>query len=83
MSRAAKITLGAAIFGSAFIVWGVHHLQIQERETMYQGVLRDEVRRREKMRQREEDLQRSLEKRELYERVQNVSKPAPDPTGAT
>ena len=99
MSRAAKITLTASVLGSALIIWGVHHLQEQEREvccayhdadhdpitsntqTMFQGVLRDDERRREKMRQREEDLQRSLQKRELYERVQNVSKRAPDPDG--
>ncbi|KAI0653169.1 hypothetical protein C8Q70DRAFT_885695, partial [Cubamyces menziesii] len=73
MSRAAKITLTVSVLGSALIIWGVHHLQEQERETMFQGVLRDDERRREKMRQREEDLQRSLQKRELYERVQNVS----------
>ncbi|KAI0741631.1 hypothetical protein C8Q80DRAFT_1274027 [Daedaleopsis nitida] len=82
MSRAAKFTLGVAVLGSALIIWGVHHLQIQERETMYLGVLRDEQRRRDKMKQREEDLQRSLEKREVYERVQTVSSPAPDPTGS-
>ena len=100
MSRAAKITLGASILGSALIIWGVHHLQTSEREvrpfcvldsvgltryrlqTMYQGVIRDDERRREKMRQREEDLQRSIEKRELYERVQAVSSPATDPTGS-
>ncbi|KAH9893522.1 hypothetical protein C8Q73DRAFT_648363 [Cubamyces lactineus] len=81
MSRAAKLTLTASVLGSALIIWGVHHLQEQERETMFQGVLRDDERRREKMRQREEDLQRSLQKRELYERVQNVSKRAPDPDG--
>jgi len=44
---------------------------------MYQGVLRDDVRRLEKHRQREEALQESLRKRELYERVQTVSNPAP------
>ncbi|OSD04845.1 hypothetical protein PYCCODRAFT_1433187 [Trametes coccinea BRFM310] len=81
MSRAAKITLGLSVVGSAFIVWGVHHLQTQERETMFKGVLRDDERRREKMRQREEELQRSLQKRELYERVQSVSKHTPDSEG--
>ncbi|KAI0369135.1 hypothetical protein BV20DRAFT_946685 [Pilatotrama ljubarskyi] len=81
MSRAAKLTLGASILGSALIIWGVHFLQERERETMYQGVLRDDERRREKMRQREEELQRSMQKRELYERVQTVSKHAPDPEG--
>lgn len=48
-------------------------------QTMYQGVLRDDERRREKMRQREEDYQRSIQKRELYERVQTVSKPVLEP----
>ncbi|KAI0358016.1 hypothetical protein OH77DRAFT_1397484 [Trametes cingulata] len=81
MSRAAKLTLGASILGSALIIWGVHFLQERERETMYQGVLRDDERRREKMRQREEELQRSMQKRELYERVQTVSKRAFDSEG--
>lgn len=39
---------------------------------MYKGVLRDDERRREKMRQREMELQESLRKRELYERSQRV-----------
>lgn len=41
---------------------------------MYKGVLRDDERRREKMRQRQEDLEASQRKRELYERVQAVEK---------
>ena len=40
---------------------------------MYQGVLRDDERRREKMKKRQEDLQESLRKREEYERVQSVT----------
>jgi protein PET117 len=43
---------------------------------MYKGVLRDDARRLEKMRQREEELRESQRKRELYERVQTV------PTGS-
>jgi len=43
---------------------------------MYQGVLRDDERRREKMKQREEDLKASQNKREIYERVQAVEKAA-------
>jgi protein PET117 len=39
---------------------------------MYQGVLRDDIRRREKMRQRQEDLNASKKKRELYEHTQTV-----------
>lgn len=40
---------------------------------MFQGVLRDDVRRKEKMRQREEDLEESIQKRAIYERVQHVT----------
>lgn len=39
-------------------------------QNMYKGVLRDDERRLEKMRKREEDLQASLQKRELYEKLQ-------------
>lgn len=41
---------------------------------MYKGVLRDDDRRREKMRQRQDELEESRRKRELYERVQAVEK---------
>ena len=44
---------------------------------MYKGVLRDDVRRREKMKQREQDLIASQQKRELYERMQNVTRSSP------
>ncbi|GBE86352.1 hypothetical protein BKA93DRAFT_775721 [Sparassis latifolia] len=81
MSRAAKATLIGSVFASAFIIWGVHHLQTRERETMYKGVIRDDERRREKMRQREEDLHESLRKREIYERVQPVSSSATRDSG--
>jgi len=46
----------------------------KERETMYQGVLKDDKRRREKKRQREEELLASQRKREIYERSQKVEK---------
>jgi len=52
-------------------------------QTMYQGVLRDDARRLEKHRQREEALQESLRKRELYERVQTVTDPAPLPSSSS
>ncbi|KAF4610682.1 hypothetical protein D9613_006996 [Agrocybe pediades] len=72
--KKAKITLGAAVLFSSLTIWAVHFQQQQERDTMYKGVLKDDERRREKMRQREEDLLNSQRKRELYERVQNVDK---------
>jgi protein PET117 len=42
------------------------------KQTMYQGVLRDDERRRAKYMKRKEELEASLRKRELYERVQTV-----------
>ena len=41
-------------------------------QTMFQGVLCDDARRLEKHKQQEEALQESLQKRELYEKVQTV-----------
>lgn len=52
-------------------------------QTMYQGVLRDDARRLDKHKQREEALQESLRKRELYERVQTVSNPASLPPSSS
>ena len=43
-------------------------------QMMYQGVLSDDERRKEKMRQRQEDFERSREKRRIYEAVQKVEK---------
>ncbi|EKM81734.1 hypothetical protein AGABI1DRAFT_111994 [Agaricus bisporus var. burnettii JB137-S8] len=71
--RARATLMGAVVF-SAFTIWAVHFQQDQERESMYQGVLRDDERRKEKMRQRQTDLEESRKKREIYERVQNVQK---------
>lgn len=44
---------------------------------MYKGVLKDDERRREKMRQRQDDLLASQKKREIYERVQTVEQTPP------
>ncbi|KAG6861441.1 hypothetical protein C0995_016532 [Termitomyces sp. Mi166 len=73
-NRGAKLTLLGAVLLSSLTIYAVHHQQEQERESMYQGVLRDDERRRQKMKQREEDLQESKRKREIYERVQTVEK---------
>ncbi|KAL0953859.1 hypothetical protein HGRIS_005034 [Hohenbuehelia grisea] len=72
MSRAARLTLGGAVLFSAFTIWAVHYQQRKEREDMYQGVIRDDERRK-KMHQRQQDLQDSLKKREIYEQHQSVT----------
>ncbi|KAF5387356.1 hypothetical protein D9757_005719 [Collybiopsis confluens] len=72
MSTRAKITLATAVVLSSLTVWGVHYQQKQERESMYQGVLKDDARRLEKMKQRQLDFDESKRRRELYEHVQPV-----------
>ncbi|KIJ20900.1 hypothetical protein PAXINDRAFT_6679 [Paxillus involutus ATCC 200175] len=72
MSSRAKAALVASFAISGAIIWGVHYQQHKEREDMFQGVLRDDERRREKMRRRQEDFQESQRKREAYESTQTV-----------
>ncbi|CAL1715124.1 unnamed protein product [Somion occarium] len=72
MSKVAKVTLVGAVLASTIVVWGVHFLQRREADTMHQGVLRDDERRKEKMRQREAEFLESQRKRALYESVQHV-----------
>ncbi|KXN87436.1 hypothetical protein AN958_08867 [Leucoagaricus sp. SymC.cos] len=72
-SRARATLLGAILF-SSLTIWAVHFQQDQERETMYKGVLRDDERRKEKMLQRQAELEESRRKRGIYERVQTVKK---------
>lgn len=47
---------------------------------MYKGVLRDDERRREKMRQRQAEFEESQRKRALYEQIQHVQT-SPKPSG--
>jgi len=83
MSRTAKATLVAAATFCSVTIFAVHYMQRQERETMYQGVVRDDARRLEKHKLREEALHESLRKRELYERVQTISNPAQLPPSSS
>ncbi|KAF9240662.1 hypothetical protein BU15DRAFT_73891 [Melanogaster broomeanus] len=62
MSSRAKAALATSFAISGFIIWGVHYQQNKEREDMFQGVLRDDERRREKMRKRQEEFQESQRK---------------------
>ncbi|KAI0343013.1 hypothetical protein BDW22DRAFT_1329626 [Trametopsis cervina] len=82
MSRLAKATLLGSIALSVGIIYGVHYMQQQEAETMYKGVLRDDERRREKLRRREQEYEDSQRKRALYEAVQSVPRPSQQPDGS-
>ncbi|KAF5316657.1 hypothetical protein D9619_006422 [Psilocybe cf. subviscida] len=70
--RRAKATLIGAVAFSALVIFGVHFQQHQERQTMYQGVLKDDERRRQKLEERRQEFLASQKKRELYESVQRV-----------
>ncbi|TFY56270.1 hypothetical protein EVG20_g8997 [Dentipellis fragilis] len=72
MSRAAKATLLTSLALTTLTIWAVHYQQDQEHETMYKGVIRDDERRKQKMMQRQAELEESQRKRQLYERVQAV-----------
>jgi protein PET117 len=88
-SHRAKAVLGVSVLFCGFSIWAVHWLQNYEREvgglqdlkarltsrlqTMYQGVIRDDKRRADKLKKREEDMKESAKKREVYESVQRVS----------
>ncbi|PWN88512.1 hypothetical protein FA10DRAFT_268697 [Acaromyces ingoldii] len=70
MSRAAKATLGLSVVLSAATVWGVHYMQVQEREVMHKGVERDTARLEEKRRQRALDLERNRAREEEFQKMQ-------------
>ena len=62
MSRASRITLATVSATTCAIIFGVHYIQQADKESMHQGVLRDEERRAlRRERQEEFDRQRSLE----------------------
>ncbi|WFD44232.1 hypothetical protein MPSI1_002898 [Malassezia psittaci] len=71
MSRAAKATLLGSIVATVSIVWGVHFLQREERNTMYKGVQRDEVRQQERL-QRLADLEKQRERERDLRAIQPI-----------
>ncbi|CAK5267661.1 unnamed protein product, partial [Mycena citricolor] len=60
-----QVDVGASLGFAALTIWGVHFQQELQHEAMYKGVIRDDERRKEKMEQRERDLEESKRKREL------------------
>ncbi|KAF9173266.1 hypothetical protein BGX21_003337 [Mortierella sp. AD011] len=51
MSTKAKMTLGITTLCTVATVWGVHYQQMSEKETMRQGIVKDEERMAKKKRQ--------------------------------
>lgn len=83
MSRTAKAVFGASCLLAGVSIWGVHMIQVRERETMFAGVLRDQERLDAKKLQRERQLEfeDQARKRAYLESVQGVSNAhAPPPS---
>ncbi|KWU46194.1 hypothetical protein RHOSPDRAFT_32190 [Rhodotorula sp. JG-1b] len=81
MSRTAKIVFGASCLLAGVSIWGVHMIQVRERETMFAGVIRDHERLEAKRLQRERQLEfeEQARKRAYLESVQGVSNPQVPP----
>lgn len=82
MSTAAKTTLAASVLFCVASVVGVHYIQIEEKENLRAGVLRDDERRKKKE-QRQLNMRELREQNELHEallKTQEVSKlPSSEP----
>ncbi|GAA6060517.1 hypothetical protein JCM10212_005598 [Sporobolomyces blumeae] len=81
MSRAAKALFTGSVLFAGVSIWGVHMIQVRERETMYAGVLRDDERLAAKKQQRlrELEFEDQAKKRAYLESVQHVSHPVVEP----
>ncbi|GAA5845980.1 hypothetical protein JCM9279_004745 [Rhodotorula babjevae] len=81
MSRTAKALFAASVVFCGVSIWGVHRIQILERETMFAGVIRDEARLAAKRAQkaRELEFEDQARKRAYLETVQAVSQPVVPP----
>ncbi|KAJ2346705.1 hypothetical protein GGF43_004927 [Coemansia sp. RSA 2618] len=62
MSKAAKLTFAGSCVFAVGTIWFVHKAQEWERESMYQGVIRD----RERKAQREQNVREFDETRALH-----------------
>ncbi|GJN89222.1 hypothetical protein Rhopal_002201-T1 [Rhodotorula paludigena] len=87
MSRTAKALFAGSVVFCGLSIWGVHMIQVRERETMFAGVIRDEARLAAKRAQkaRELEFEEQARKRAYLESVQHVSNPvlpAPQVKGA-
>ncbi|KAL8292607.1 hypothetical protein RQP46_001219 [Phenoliferia psychrophenolica] len=81
MSVKAKVFFACSLVVATCSIGGVHLLQMQERDTMFQGVIKDEARmaakRQQKLRELEFEEQTRL--RAYLEGVQTVSNPVAPP----
>ncbi|KAG0148052.1 hypothetical protein CROQUDRAFT_90797 [Cronartium quercuum f. sp. fusiforme G11] len=81
MSRLAKLTFAGTSVLTGLTVWGVHLMQLSERDAMYQGVLRDDerVRKRREQMARDEELNEQRRRQVYLESLQPVSNPSGPP----
>ncbi|GAA5928784.1 Pet117p [Sporobolomyces koalae] len=81
MSRTARTFFIGSVVFTGVSIWGVHMIQVRERETMFAGVIRDEQRLQAKKQQRlrELEFEDQAKKRAYLESVQHVSNPVVEP----
>ncbi|GAA6042299.1 hypothetical protein JCM8097_000626 [Rhodosporidiobolus ruineniae] len=81
MSRTARAVFAGAVLFCGASIYGVHMIQVKERETMFAGVIRDEARLSAKRQQRARELEfeDQARKRAYLESVQGVSNPVYEP----
>ncbi|KAJ2673791.1 hypothetical protein GGI25_004598 [Coemansia spiralis] len=73
MSKAAKLTFLSSCVFAAGTIWFVHKAQKLERETMYQGVIRDQ----ERKIQRDQNVREFDETRALHEQLSKDQEVSP------
>lgn len=70
MSTASKITLGLTCLGTAAVIYSVHYNQVQDRQRLHEGVLRDVARQERRRAENLKDLQVQQELTREYRRAE-------------
>lgn len=73
MSTAAKVTLATVSLATIATIFGVHYVQQADKDSMHQGVVRDEERQRQR-KEREVELQRQRALESALKETQSVTK---------
>lgn len=73
MSNAAKATLAVVSLVTAATIFGVHYVQQADKDSMHQGVVRDEERQKQR-KERELELQRQRALESALKETQTVTK---------
>ncbi|OZJ05461.1 hypothetical protein BZG36_01664 [Bifiguratus adelaidae] len=73
----AKLTLASAVVFTVATVYGVHYLQMQERENMHLGIQKDNERRSQKLKQQEQNMLELQQQQALQKQLESTQKVTP------